>query len=111
MNDLAQTALGELRTEGRIRASLGWQDGKLTRATFELEDLSAEDLRGRFALFGMFASLPWRADARTEGRIGMSGAEVQRLPLGAVGTFLDIRPDEVRIDDFAIPVLSGLLTR
>jgi hypothetical protein len=40
----------------------------------------------------------------------MSGAEVQRLPLGAVGTFLDIGADEVRIDDFSIPVLSGLLT-
>lgn len=107
---LAQTALGELRAEGRIRASLGWQEGKLTHATLDLEDVSVEDLRGRFALFGVFASLPWQADGRTEGRIGMSGAEIQRLPLGAVGTFLDIRPDEVRVDDFAIPVLSGLVS-
>lgn len=106
---LAQTALGELRTEGRMRAGIRWQDGKLTHAALELEGVSAEDLRGRFALFGVYASLPWRADARTEGRIGMSGAEVQRLPLGAVGTFLDIGPTEVRVDDFAIPVLSGLL--
>ncbi len=107
---LAQTALGELRTEGRMRASLRWQDGKPTHATLELEDASAEDLRGRFALFGVYASLPWQAGVRTEGRIGMSGAEVQRLPLGAVGTFLDIGTNEVRVDDFSIPVLSGLLT-
>jgi len=106
----AQTALGDLRTEGRVRASFRWQDGKPTHAVLELEDVSAEDRRGRFALFGVYASLPWQAGGRTEGRIGMSGAEVQRLPLGAVGTFLDIRPDEVFIDDFAIPVLSGLLT-
>jgi len=106
----AQTALGELRTEGRVRASIRWQDGKATHAALELEDVSAEDQRGRFALFGVHASLPWQAGGRTEGRIGMSGAEVQRLPLGAVGTFLDIRPDEVFIDDFAIPVLSGLLS-
>ena len=106
----AQTALGELRTEGRLRASVRWQDGLPTHATLELEDVSAEDLRGRFALFGVYASLPWQADGRTEGRIGMSGAEVQRLPLGAVGTFLEIDADEVRIDDFSIPVLSGLLT-
>ncbi|MCG6876136.1 MAG: YdbH domain-containing protein [Betaproteobacteria bacterium] len=107
---LAQTALGELRTEGRLRASMRWQNGKLTQAALDLEDVSAEDLRGRFALFGVYASLPWQAGGRTEGRIGMSGAEVQRLPLGAVGTFLDIRPEEVFIDDFAVPVLSGLLT-
>ncbi len=107
---LAQSALGELRTEGRIRASFRLQDGKPTHATLELEDVSAEDLRGRFALFGVYASLPWQADGRTEGRIGMSGAEVQRLPLGAVGTFLDIDQNEVRIGDFAIPVLSGLVT-
>lgn len=107
---LAQTALGELRTEGRLHASLRWRAGQLTNALIELDDVSAEDLRGRFALFGAYASLPWRADGRTEGRIGLSGAEVQRLPLGAVGTFLDIRPEEVSVDDFAIPVLSGLLT-
>lgn len=106
----AQTALGELRTEGRLRASARWQDGRPTHATLELEDVSAEDLRGRFALFGVYASLPWQAGGRTEGRIGMSGAEVQRLPLGAVGTFLDIGTDEVRVDDFSIPVLSGLIT-
>jgi hypothetical protein len=107
---LAQTALGALRTEGRLRASARWQDGKPTHATLELEDVSAEDLRGRFALFGVYASLPWQAGGRTEGRIGMSGAEVQRLPLGAVGTFLDIGADEVRVEDFSIPVLSGLIT-
>jgi hypothetical protein len=107
---LAQTALGDMRTEGRIRATAGWRDGELTRTTLELDDVSAEDLRGRFALFGVYASLPWQAGAHTEGRIGMSGAEVQRLPLGAVGTFLDIGPDEVRVDDFSIPLLSGLLT-
>jgi hypothetical protein len=107
---LAQTALGDMRTEGRIRATAAWRDGSLTRTTLELDDVSVEDLRGRFALFGVYASLPWQANARTEGRIGMSGAEVQRLPLGAVGTFLDIGPDEVRVGDFSIPVLSGLLT-
>jgi len=107
---LAQTALGELRTEGRLHASLQWRAGKLTNALVDLDDVSAEDRRGRFALFGVYASLPWRAQGRSEGRIGMSGAEVQRLPLGAVGTFLDIRPDEVLVDSFAIPVLSGLLT-
>lgn len=107
---LAQTALGELRTEGRMRASFRWQDAKPTQAKLELEDVSAEDLRGRFALFGVYADLPWQAGVRTEGRIGMSGAEVQRLPLGAVGTFLDIGTNDVRVDDFSIPVLSGLLT-
>jgi len=106
---LAQTALGDLRTEGRLHASLRWREGRLTNAVLDLDDVSAEDRRGRFALFGVYASLPWRADARTEGRIGLSGAEVQRLPLGAVGMFLDIRSDEVVADDFTIPVLSGLL--
>jgi len=107
---LAQTALGELRTEGRLRASIRLEDGKPTYASLELDDVSAEDLRGRFALFGVYASLPWQAGGRTEGRIGMSGAEIQRLPLGAVGTFLQIGTDEVRVDDFSIPVLSGLLS-
>ncbi|HKC42896.1 MAG TPA: hypothetical protein VKC64_03650, partial [Burkholderiales bacterium] len=66
--------------------------------------------RGRFALFGVHAALPWRAGAHSEGRIGMSGAEVQRLPIGAVGAVLTIGPDDVRAERLTIPVLSGLMT-
>ncbi|MCL4801806.1 MAG: hypothetical protein KJ025_19605 [Burkholderiales bacterium] len=106
----ADTALGELRTDGRVQASFAVRAGRVTEARLEVEDLSMEDRRGRFALFGVYASAPWKADARTEGRIGMSGAEVQRLPLGAFGAALDIGPADVRADDFHIPVLSGLLS-
>jgi hypothetical protein len=105
----AETMLGELRTDGRLRASAAIEAGRVTEATLEVDDLSVEDERRRFALFGLYAHAPWKAGARTEGRIGMSGAEVQRLPIGAVGATLDIGPDDVRADDFNIPVLSGLL--
>lgn len=106
----AGTVLGELRTDGRVRAGLTMSAGRLTEASLEVDDLSMEDQRGRFALFGVYASFPWRAGGRTAGRIGMSGAEVQRLPLGAVGAALDIGSADVRADDFHIPVLSGLLS-
>jgi len=105
----ADTALGELRTDGRLRASFAMQAGRVTEATLEVDDLSIEDERRRFALFGVYAHAPWKEGTRTEGRIGMSGAEVQRLPIGAVGATLDIGPEGVRADDFSIPVLSGLL--
>ncbi|MCZ7565617.1 MAG: hypothetical protein M5U08_19020 [Burkholderiales bacterium] len=75
----AGTVLGELRTDGRVRAGLTMSAGRLTEASLEVDDLSMEDQRGRFALFGVYASFPWRAGGRTAGRIGMSGAEVQRL--------------------------------
>lgn len=106
----ADTALGELRTDGHVRASLALRAGRPTEASLEVENVSVEDKRGRFALFGVYALAPWKADARTEGRIGMSGAELQRLPLGAVGAALDIGPADVRADDFHVPVLSGLLS-
>ncbi|MCC6610936.1 MAG: hypothetical protein IT515_14840 [Burkholderiales bacterium] len=105
----ANSALGELRTDGRLRASATVQAGRVTEATLDVDDLSVEDERQRFALFGVYAHAPWKEGARTEGRIGMSGAEVQRLPLGAVGATLDIGSEDVRADDFNIPVLSGLL--
>jgi hypothetical protein len=105
----ADSALGELRTDGRLRASVAVQAGRVTEATLEVDDLSVEDERRRFALFGVHAYAPWKEGTRTEGRIGMSGAEVQRLPIGAVGATLDIGPDDVHADDFNIPLLSGLL--
>jgi len=105
----ANSALGELRTDGRVRASAVVRAGRVTEATLEVDDLSVEDERRRFALFGVYAYAPWKEDARTEGRIGMSGAEVQRLPIGAIGATLDIGPEDVRADDFGIPLLSGLL--
>lgn len=107
---LGETAFGELQAEGRLRASASWQDGRLAAGELVLEDLSVEDARGRFALFGVYAALPWQDGARTEGRIGMAGAELQRLPIGAVGAALAIGPEDVRADRLAIPVLTGLLT-
>ena len=40
----------------------------------------------------------------------MSGAELRRLPIGAVGAALTIGPDDVRAERLAIPVLTGLMT-
>ena len=107
---LGDSAFGELRTEGRLRASASWEGGRLAAGELLLDDVSVEDTRGRFALFGVHAALPWRAGAHSEGRIGMSGAEVQRLPIGAVGAVLTIGPDDVRAERLTIPVLSGLMT-
>ena len=107
---LGDSAFGELRTEGRLRASASWDGGRLAAGEVLLDDVSVEDTRGRFALFRVHAALPWRAGARSEGRIGMSGAELRRLPIGAVGAALTIGPDDVRAERLAIPVLSGLLT-
>ena len=107
---LGDSAFGELRTEGRLRGSASWEGGRLAAGEVLLDDVSVEDTRGRFALFRVHAALPWRAGARSEGRIGMSGAEVQRLPIGAVGAALTIGPDDVRAERLTIPVLSGLMT-
>ncbi|HSL68708.1 MAG TPA: hypothetical protein VK864_00635, partial [Longimicrobiales bacterium] len=105
-----ETAFGDLRVAGAVQARAAWRAGRLAEATLELNDVSLEDQRGRFALFGLHAELPWQRAARTEGRIGMSGAEFQRLPIGAVGAPVEIDTDEVRLAQLAIPILSGLLT-
>ncbi len=107
---LGATAFAELRAEGQVRASAAWRNGRLAEATLDVDDVSVEDTAGRFALFGVYASLPWKDGGRSEGRIGMSGAELHRLPLGAVGAVLDIGPQDVRVAQFGIPVLSGLLS-
>jgi hypothetical protein len=107
---LRDTAFAELRSEGVVRATLEWRAGSISTATVDLDNVSFEDERGRFAVFGVFAHLPWQRAARTEGRIGLSGAELQRLPIGAVGATLDIEPDEMRAAQLTIPILSGLLT-
>ncbi len=106
---LADSVLGALRAEGRIGLALDWKSGKLASVHAEADNVSFEDNRERFAVFGAYADVPWRSDAATDARIGMSGAELQRFPIGPVGARVRILPDGVDAAEIRVPLLSGML--
>ncbi|MGH8678500.1 MAG: hypothetical protein ACREUQ_09145 [Burkholderiales bacterium] len=106
----ANTTLADLRAEGRIKLAFDWTAGRLKSAHIEAENVSIEDKQRRFAAFGVYADVPWQVDAETYARIGMSGAELQRLPIGAIGASLQVLPAGLRAEEIRVPVLSGMLT-
>ena len=107
---LQQTALADLRAEGDAAASLMLGREGLTAFDLDLTNVSFEDHQRRFALFGLTGHVPWRRDEASKGEIAFKGAELLKLPIGAVRAPLRMRGSRVAIDSIRLPILDGALS-
>lgn len=92
---------------GRAALSGEVRDNALVAAQLSLADVSLGEAGGRYALEGINATLPWRADARTEARIDIGRAQWGQLPLGPIALPLELRGRTLRLAETRIPVLDG----
>ncbi|MBC7944937.1 MAG: hypothetical protein H7X91_06695 [Burkholderiales bacterium] len=106
---LGQTALADLRIEGRAGFDLRFADGAIQALTLALQDVSLEDKQRRFAIFDLDANVPWQRSAPTRADIRIGGGEVFRLPLGAAQVSLEMNGLSFAIPKAEIPILDGKL--
>ena len=93
------TPLANLDTSGNARGRVQITDGNASSASFDLEDLSAEDRDGRFALYDLNATLNWAADGLdlAASTISFAGGHIygasfdrSELVLGIAGEAIDL---------------------
>jgi len=103
----AAAGFGGMELVGKLAGRLSWQSGSFPSLNLALEDVSLEDPRQRFALYGFSADVSGEAgSARTE--LAWQGASIWGLPLGSSG--LAVHADELGarlLQPFAVPVLDG----
>lgn len=107
---LAQTALSDLRTEGEISVSVAASAAGLVAVDAELFGVSFEDReRRRFGIFGANGRIPWKRGETTAGELTLKGAEILKMPVGAVRIPLRVRTNSVAIAAVRVPLLDGAL--
>ncbi len=106
---LQGTALGDLRTDGRVDIAVEVVDGAPISGQVSLARVSVEDKARRFALFGLSGSIPWHREQLTAAKLRLDGGELLHVPYGAFDLPLELRGIRVRARDVQIPVLDGRL--
>lgn len=105
----AAAGFGGLELAGTLGGGLSWQSGLLRSVNLSVDDVSLEDPRQRFALYGLDAAVTGEAgSARTE--LAWHGASIWGLPLGPSGLALHADALGARLlQPFAVPVLDGVV--
>ena len=107
---MQQTALADLRAEGELSVAVSSSGGAVDRVDAELHGVSFEDRAARrFGVFGATGRVPWRRNEASTGEITLKGAEVLKLPIGAVRVPLRMRGTRVDIDSVRVPIVDGAL--
>jgi hypothetical protein len=104
---LEGTALSDLRADGRASFSIRMSGLDPSVVDMTLERVSFEDRQRRFAIFGLNGRIPWRRDESSTGELTLEGAELQKLPLGAMRVPLQMKGTRVAINRLRVPVLDG----
>lgn len=101
------SAIGDMRVEGEMSVSVQGAGRALTAAELTLHEVSFEDTRRRFAVFGVSGRVPWKAGTESKGALELKGAELLKVPVGPVRIPMRIRRTRVDIDNLRIPIFDG----
>jgi len=100
---------GQLAVEGEASGRIELRGGALAALDLETRDAGLRHENGLVALNGVNARVPWRSDAAGAARVAVKSGQLWGVPLGAFDLTADWRPDVVRLERIAIPVLDGVL--
>lgn len=106
---LQGTALGDMRAEGELALALKMSAAGLQSVDAEASGVSFEDRARRFGVFGLTGRVPWRRDEATTAEIAIEGAEILKLPIGALRVPMRVRNTRVDVKSVRIPFLGGTL--
>lgn len=104
---LEQARLPKFQLGGRMDLALDWGETGPTRLDLALRDVSLADPDKRLVLSGIQATLPWRLDEATSGRVSVTGGSLGRVPLGAFALPLSMKGWKFSLGEVQIPVLDG----
>ena len=112
---LAGTAVGDLETAGTIAGTLELEDNDLSALHLSLRDLSADDSRNRFAIYGLNGVIHWDgpgsdiADAELT-RLSWESASALNIPFGRSEVEAKLGDDDFELaKGLRVPTMGGAL--
>jgi len=107
---LLDTGLAKTRVDGRGDLVWRYRAGKTTALKVVLRDAAFMDEDERFALHGVNAAIPWRAEGASQADIEIKRGQLLRVPFGAMNFPVVMRGFDFSIPRIVMPVLDGKLT-
>jgi hypothetical protein len=103
------TAASDLRADGEASFAVKLTTVGVTAADVELNEVSFEDRQRRFAVFGLSGRVPWRRDDASVAELTLKGAELDKVPIGAIRVPLRMKGTRITFDRVRVPLLDGAL--
>ncbi len=106
---LAPAQAERLRFAGHASAGLEVVDGVLVALDAAFDQAGISLAGGELSFGPLSGSLPWRADAATEVRLGVAGGRWQKLVLGGFEVAARLHGRELALAHLRVPLLDGAL--
>jgi len=105
------SSLDNLETSGQLTGRIRYQQNQSTSVDLQFDDLSLDDGRKRFGLYGLRGQVRWHnRDEPLMSTLGFSGGHVYQVGLGRTALLVESRNRDVRLlKPTIIPVLDGNL--
>ena len=107
---MEKTAFASLTTKGHGDIIWRYRNHATQRFDMQLRDADIEDVKQRFAFYGIHASIPWVSDAPSLADIRIRSSKLQQLPLGEVHIPLRMNGFSFDVAEINVPILDGALT-
>ncbi len=104
---LASTSFNELKAAGHAGIKWRYRNGASELLNLTLRGASVEDERERFAVRGVYASVPWQAQGVSTANISIQSSQLWRIPIGELRIPLEINGQNFAIPRLIFPVLDG----
>ncbi|MCU7905968.1 MAG: hypothetical protein KZQ76_08930 [Candidatus Thiodiazotropha sp. (ex Epidulcina cf. delphinae)] len=108
---LIGSMMDDLETTGALKAELALQQGRLQRFHATLDQVSLDDRRGLFALYGLSGNLAWSAEGQAEtSHMHADGGRLYRIEHGPVTIRGQAQGEEISLlDPLEIPLMGGVI--
>jgi hypothetical protein len=101
----------DVEAEGLVQARIALKNGQLQSIRTILEDVSLDDRRGLFALYGLNGQLAWSRESHPDrSNITIQGGQLYRIDFGTVGIHAHAQQGEVTLESpVVLPLMQGSL--
>jgi hypothetical protein len=108
---LIGTMADDVEAEGGVLSRVALKNGQLQSLRTTLEDVSLDDRRGLFALYGLNGELAWSRESHSDrSRITIQGGRLYRIDFGTVAIHAHAQQGEVRFEEpVELPMMQGAL--
>lgn len=104
---MAETALAETTANGYLDIDWQYQGEDDQVLVLELREVALTDARGRFAVEGVNALIPWHSNQTAQGNIHLAHGEILRIPLGKATAVFTTHAHGFSVPSLTMPVLDG----
>jgi hypothetical protein len=101
----------DVEAEGVVQSKIALKDGKLESMRTTLVDVSLDDRRGLFALYGLSGQLAWSRESHPHrSSMTIQGGQLYRIDFGTVAIHAHAQQGEVTLEEpVELPLMQGTL--